>query len=93
MSERKIDLILVAYELLETRHVDAIRAAAPGVELAVVAPHEWPARRGELAPRVEVAIGCCRSRSCAGCPGCAGCSRPTRARTGCCVRPTSRRAS
>jgi phosphoglycerate dehydrogenase-like enzyme len=57
MPARKIDLILVAYELLETQHLDAIRAAAPGVELAVVPPSQWEKRRSELASRVEVVLG------------------------------------
>ena len=57
MSERKIDGILVAYEFLEPRHLDAIRAAAPGVDLAVVSGREWEQRRAELGPRIEVAIG------------------------------------
>jgi phosphoglycerate dehydrogenase-like enzyme len=57
MAERKIELVLVAYEFLEPKHLEAIRAAAPGVELAVVAAREWEERRAELGPRVEVAIG------------------------------------
>src|SRR5215510_2437512 len=57
VAERTIELILVAYEFLEPKHLEAIRAAAPGVELAVVSGREWEERRAELGPRVEVAIG------------------------------------
>ncbi len=57
MAERKIELILVAYEFLEPGHLDAIRAAAPGAEVVRVSGREWEERRTELGPRVEVAIG------------------------------------
>ena len=57
MAERKIELILVAYEFLEPKHLEAIRAAAPGADVERVSGREWEERRADLGPRVEVAIG------------------------------------
>jgi phosphoglycerate dehydrogenase-like enzyme len=57
VAERKIELVLVAYEFLEPEHLEAIRAAAPGADVVRVSGREWEGRRAELAPRVEVVIG------------------------------------
>lgn len=57
MNGRRIEAILIAYELQE-RHLQAIRQAAPDAELIVVRDREELERRwDDLIPKVDVALG------------------------------------
>ena len=59
MSRREIGTIVIfSSGFLEDHHVRAIRDAAPGAEVVEIANlEEWRARREELAPGMEVALG------------------------------------
>ena len=59
MSRREIGTIVIfSSGFLEDHHVRAIRDAAPDAEVVEIANlEEWRARREELAPGMEVALG------------------------------------
>ena len=59
MSRREIGTIVIySSGFLEDHHVKAIRDAAPNAEVVEIANlEEWRARREELAPKLEVALG------------------------------------
>jgi phosphoglycerate dehydrogenase-like enzyme len=53
-----VDTVLVAYEWLEARHLERIRAALPGVEVIWTRDAaEWETARDAVAPRVCVILG------------------------------------